>query len=57
MTIDTAIRHVTKAGANVFLELGFLPAEARRLHVASQKQIKSVRPVISRAKPQKRGTR
>lgn len=39
MKIDTAVRHVTKPGANIFLELGFPPAEARRLHVASRKQI------------------
>ncbi|MFM9864410.1 MAG: helix-turn-helix domain-containing protein [Micropepsaceae bacterium] len=37
--IDTAVRHVTKPGANIFLELGFPPAEARRLHAASRKQI------------------
>ncbi len=39
MTIDTKIRHVTKPGANVFLELGFSADEAKRLHAASQKQI------------------
>ena len=39
MTIDTKIRHVTKPGANLFLELGFAPAEARRLQAASRKQI------------------
>jgi predicted XRE-type DNA-binding protein len=39
MKIDTATRHVTKPGANIFLELGFPPAEARRLHAASRKQI------------------
>jgi hypothetical protein len=31
MKIDTEIRHVTKPGANLFLELGFTPKEARRL--------------------------
>jgi len=30
MTIDTKIRHVTKPGANIFLELGFSAEEARR---------------------------
>jgi predicted XRE-type DNA-binding protein len=40
MKTDTAIRHVTKSGANIFLELGFAPAEARRLRAASNKQIK-----------------
>ena len=39
MKIDTAVRRVTKPGANIFLELGFPPAEARRLHAASRKQI------------------
>jgi len=39
MKIDTKIRHVTKSGANLFLELGFSPAEAERLHQASKKQI------------------
>src|SRR6202012_2007285 len=39
MTIDTKIRHVTKPGAHLFLELGFSAAEAKRLHAASQKQI------------------
>ena len=39
MTIDTEIRHVTKPGANLFLELGFSSAEAKKLHAASRKQI------------------
>ncbi len=39
MKINTKIRHVTKPGANLFLELGFAPDEARRLHAASRKQI------------------
>ncbi len=39
MSIDTEIRHVTKAGANLFLELGLSAAEAKRLHAASRKQI------------------
>ena len=39
MTIDTEIRHVTKAGANLFLELGFSAAEAMKLHAASRKRI------------------
>jgi predicted XRE-type DNA-binding protein len=43
MKIDTEIRHVTKAGANLFLELGFSAAEAKRLHAASRKQIDEVR--------------
>ena len=43
MTADTEIRHVTKPGANLFLELGFSPAEARRLHAASRKQINDTR--------------
>ena len=43
MKIDTEIRHVTKAGANLFLELGFSRAEAKRLHAASRKQINDTR--------------
>ena len=39
MTIDTEIRHITKAGANLFVELGFSAAEARKLRTASRKQI------------------
>ncbi len=39
MTTDTAIRHVTKPGANLFLELGFPPEEAKRLLAASRKEI------------------
>ena len=39
MTIDTEVRHVTKPGANLFLELGFSPQEAKRLHAASRKHI------------------
>jgi predicted XRE-type DNA-binding protein len=41
--IDTKIRHVTKPGANLFLELGFAADEAKRLHAASQKQINDTR--------------
>jgi len=43
MTIDTNIRHVTKPGANIFLELGFSPGEAKRLKTASRKQINDTR--------------
>ena len=39
MTIDTEIHHVTKPGANLFLELGFAPDEAKRLQAASHKKI------------------
>jgi predicted XRE-type DNA-binding protein len=39
MKIDAEIRHVTKPGANLFLELGFAPDEAKRLQAASRKQI------------------
>jgi predicted XRE-type DNA-binding protein len=42
-TIDTEIRHVTKAGANLFLDLGFSPDEAKRLQAASRKQINDTR--------------
>ena len=43
MSIDTEIRHVTKVGANLFLELGFSAAEAKRLGAASRKQINDTR--------------
>ena len=43
MKIDTEIRHVTKPGANIFLELGFAPDEAKRLQAASRKQINDTR--------------
>jgi predicted XRE-type DNA-binding protein len=39
MKIDTEIRHVTKPGANLFLELGFSAVEAKRLQIASRQQI------------------
>ena len=39
MTIDTEIRHVTKPGANLFLELGFDYADAVRLQAKSQQHI------------------
>ena len=39
MKIDTEISHVTKPGSNLFLELGFAPAEAQRLQAASRQQI------------------
>jgi predicted XRE-type DNA-binding protein len=37
--IDTAIRHVTKPRANLFLELGFPRAEAERLYAASRREV------------------
>lgn len=37
------VRHVTKPGANLFLELGFSPEEAKRLLAASRKQINDTR--------------
>src|SRR5690349_2848711 len=43
MRIETKIRHVTKPGANLFLELGFSPEEAKRLHAASRRQIDDAR--------------
>lgn len=39
MKIDTNINHVTKAGANIFVELGFPAGEAKKLQAASRKQI------------------
>ena len=43
MKVDTEIRHVTNAGANLVLELGFKPEEAERLQAASRKQINDTR--------------
>lgn len=43
MKADTAIRHVTKRGANLFVELGFSPEEAGRFHAASRRQIEDAR--------------
>ena len=43
MAIDTEIRHVTQSGANLFLDLGFSVAEAKRLQAASRKQINDTR--------------
>ena len=37
--IDTQVRHVTPSGANLFLELGFSPADAARFQAESQQQI------------------
>ncbi|NYT57793.1 XRE family transcriptional regulator [Alcaligenaceae bacterium] len=39
MNIDTEVRHITKAGSNIFLELGFPPEEAKRLQAESKLQI------------------
>lgn len=39
MTIDTEIRHVTKAGSNLFLELGFNSADAEQFNAQSRQQI------------------
>ena len=43
MKIDTEVRRVTKPGANLFLDLGFPPAEAKRLHALSRKHINDTR--------------
>lgn len=37
--IDTQVRHVTKAGANLFAELGFSPDDARRYQAESKDRI------------------
>jgi predicted XRE-type DNA-binding protein len=39
MTIDTKSRHVTPAGGNVFLDLGFEPEEAAALQAESRRVI------------------
>jgi hypothetical protein len=37
--IDTEIRHITKAGTNIFLDLGFDAEEAEQLYAESRRQI------------------
>lgn len=37
--IDTQVRHVTKPGANLFTELGFLPGDAKRYQAESREWI------------------
>ncbi|MDC8756156.1 helix-turn-helix domain-containing protein [Janthinobacterium fluminis] len=37
--IDTQVRHVTKAGANLFAELGFAPDDAKRYQAESRERI------------------
>lgn len=39
MKVDIRIRRATKAGANIFLALGFPADEAKRLRAALRKQI------------------
>lgn len=39
MNIDTEIRHTTKAGSPIFLDLGFSADEAKRLQAESRQQI------------------
>lgn len=39
MKIDTKIRHVTKPGTNLFLELGFSARDAARLQAISRREI------------------
>ena len=39
MNIDTECRHITKAGTNIFLDLGFDAEEAEHLYAESQQQI------------------
>ena len=39
MKIDTEIRHITPAGANIFLDLGFDQAEATALKAEVDRQI------------------
>src|SRR6266849_1918815 len=42
MTIDTKSRHRTKAGGNVFLDLGFSPKEAKQLLAQADAQIDEI---------------
>lgn len=50
MPIDTETRHVTAAGANIFLDLGFPRPVAERLLRASRAQIEKARSVPAKRK-------
>jgi predicted XRE-type DNA-binding protein len=39
MDIDTEIRHITKAGANIFLELGFDAVEAEQFQTELHRHV------------------
>jgi predicted XRE-type DNA-binding protein len=43
MTIDTEVRHITKQGANIFLELGIDATEAAHLQAESQQRISATK--------------
>ena len=43
MIFETTIKHITKPGANIFLELGFEQSEAATLHTESQQQISNTK--------------
>jgi predicted XRE-type DNA-binding protein len=42
MTIDTKVRHVTKAGSNIFADLGFEGEEAETLKVQVDQEINEI---------------
>lgn len=42
MKVDTKIRHSTKPGVNIFLDLGFPATEAATLHAALRKEVSSL---------------
>jgi hypothetical protein len=43
VTIDTEVRHITKPGTNLFLELGFDATDAAHFHAESQQRISAPR--------------
>ena len=43
MTIDTEVRHITKPGANLFLELGFDATDAAHFQAESQQRISNTK--------------
>jgi putative alpha-1,2-mannosidase len=56
MKIDTQIRHVSKPSANLFLDLGFSAADAKRMHAASRRQVNNaLRRKRARGQKQARG--
>ena len=42
VVIDTETRHITKAGANIFLDLGFDKEEAEKYYAESQQEINAI---------------
>ena len=48
--IDTAVRHVTQQGTNLFDELGFPAAESQRLQASLREQIDETRSLMEQSR-------